>query len=92
MKKAVEQEPGRGERKNVNFERGADNNDSEGRPRRQIAAGVVRRQSSRHGKSAAVRKLKFGIVRAAFSDCHRALTAPTPIRIRARHQRSISWC
>jgi hypothetical protein len=35
MKKAVEQEPGRGERKNVDFERGSDNNDSEGRPRRQ---------------------------------------------------------
>jgi hypothetical protein len=35
MKTPVEQEPGRRERKNPDIERGADNNDSESRPRRQ---------------------------------------------------------
>jgi hypothetical protein len=35
MKKAVEQEPGRRERKDVDCERRADNNESEARPRRQ---------------------------------------------------------
>jgi hypothetical protein len=35
MKTPVTQEPGRRERKNVDVERGADNNESEERPRRQ---------------------------------------------------------
>jgi hypothetical protein len=35
MKTPVEQEPGRRERKNPDIERGADNNESEERPRRQ---------------------------------------------------------
>ena len=35
MKTPVELEPGRRERKNSDIERGADNNDSEERPRRQ---------------------------------------------------------
>ncbi len=35
MKTPVEQEPGRRERKNADIERGADNNESEERPRRQ---------------------------------------------------------